>query len=116
MSAARLGTDRIVQPAGTGLPRLAGQTGCHSLELAGAERTSINDVLDRLSRITEKTPLRIPLPSWIAEAGTRVAGAFGLDLPVNVDQLQMLVEGNVISPGQTNALVTTLWIVYCVIR
>lgn len=78
-----------------------------TLELAGAERTSIDDVLDRLGRITEKTPLRIPLPSWLAHAGTRVAGAFGLDLPVNVDQLQMLLEGNVISPGQTNALVTT---------
>ena len=78
-----------------------------TLELAGAERTSMNDVIDRLSRITEKTPLRIPLPSWLAEAGTRVAGAFGVDLPVNVDQLQMLVEENVISPGETNALVTT---------
>jgi NADH dehydrogenase len=76
------------------------------LELAGAERTSMNDMIDRLSRLTEKTPLRIPLPSWLAEAGTRVAGAFGIDLPVNVDQLKMLVEENVISPGETNALVT----------
>jgi uncharacterized protein YbjT (DUF2867 family) len=78
-----------------------------TLELAGGERTSMNDLLDRLSGITEKTPLRIPLPSWLAEAGTRVAGAFGVDLPVNVDQLQMLVEENVIAAGQTNALVTT---------
>jgi len=78
-----------------------------TLELAGAERTSMNDLLDRLSRITEKTPLRIPLPSWLAEAGTRVAGALGVDLPVNVDQIRMLVEENVITPGQTNALVTT---------
>jgi uncharacterized protein YbjT (DUF2867 family) len=78
-----------------------------TLELAGAERTSMNDLLDRLSRITEKTPLRLPLPAWLAEAGTRVAGAVGLDLPVNVDQLQMLVEENVIAAGQTNALVTT---------
>src|SRR5687767_13144306 len=78
-----------------------------TLELAGAERTSINDVLDRLSRITEKTPLRIPLPSWLAEAGTRVAGALGVDLPFNVDQIRMLVEENVITPGQANALVTT---------
>jgi NADH dehydrogenase len=30
-----------------------------------------------------------------------------VDLPVNVDQLEMLVEQNVISPGETNALVTT---------
>jgi NADH dehydrogenase len=78
-----------------------------ALELAGIERTSMNDLLDRLSRITEKAPIRIPLPSWLAEAGTRVAGAFGVDLPVNVDQLEMLVEENVISPGETNALVTT---------
>jgi NADH dehydrogenase len=77
-----------------------------ALELAGAERTSMNDMIDRLSRITEKEPLRIPLPSWLAEAGTRVAEAFGIDLPVNVDQLKMLVEENVISAGETNALVT----------
>jgi NADH dehydrogenase len=36
-----------------------------------------------------------------------VAGAIGVDLPVNGDQVQMLVEENVIAPGQTNALVTT---------
>ena len=78
-----------------------------TLELAGAERTSMNDVIDRFSRITQKAPLRIPLPSWLAQAGTRVAGAMGIDLPVSADQVKMLLEENVITPGQANALVTT---------
>ena len=78
-----------------------------TLDLAGAERTSMNDMLDRLSRITQKTPLRLPLPSWIAEAGARAAGAVGIDLPFNTDQIKMLVEENVIPAGQENALVTT---------
>lgn len=86
-----------------GRPDLSRRT----LELAGAERTSMDDVLDRLGRITSKTPLRIPLPSWLAEAGARVAGALGLDLPVNVDQIRMLVEENIISVGEMNALTTT---------
>jgi NADH dehydrogenase len=78
-----------------------------TLELAGTERTSMNDIVDRMSRITERTPLRIPVPAWLAEAGTRVGGALGFDLPVTVDQIKMLLEENVITPGQMNALVTT---------
>ncbi|MGQ0713928.1 MAG: NAD-dependent epimerase/dehydratase family protein [Gemmatimonadaceae bacterium] len=78
-----------------------------TLELSGADRTSMHDVLDRLGVITGKTPVRIPLPSWLAEAGARVAGALGLELPVNVGQIQMLVEENVISVGELNALTTT---------
>lgn len=78
-----------------------------TLELAGAERTTMHDVLDRLGRIISKTPVRIPLPSWLAEVGARVAGALGIDLPVNVDQIRMLVEENIISVGEMNALTTT---------
>ena len=78
-----------------------------TLDLAGAERSSMNDMIDRMSRITQKTPVRLPLPSWMAEAGARAAGAVGIDLPFGVDQVKMLVEENVIPAGRENALVTT---------
>ena len=81
-----------------------------TLDLAGAERTSMNDMIDRMSRITQKTPLRLSLPSWLAKVGARAAGAIGIDLPFNVDQVKMLVEENVIPDGQANALVTTFHI------
>jgi NADH dehydrogenase len=74
------------------------------LDLAGGERTSMNDVLERLARITGRRPARIPLPAWLAETGARVADALGFDVPVSADQLRMLIEGNVLQPGQQNAL------------
>jgi uncharacterized protein YbjT (DUF2867 family) len=78
------------------------------LELAGAERTSMNDLLDRFEAMTNCHPLRIPLPSWLESAGTKIASKLGLELPFNADQITMVTEGNVIAEGRPNDLVETL--------
>ena len=77
---------------------LAGQV----LELAGTERTTTNDLVDRFAEITGTTPRRLPVPEWIAGAGAKAAEAIGIQLPIKADQITMLQEGNVIAG--TNAL------------
>jgi nucleoside-diphosphate-sugar epimerase len=81
------------------------------LELAGEEKTSVNDLLDRMSEITARAPTRIPIPSFIANAGVTIASLFGARLPINENQLTMLTEGNVIRTPGTNALTSVFHIV-----
>jgi NADH dehydrogenase len=85
-------------------PDLAGRT----LDIAGPEVTTTNDVVDRLQRITGKERIRIPVPNWLASAGSRLASAFGVDAPVGADQVTMLIEENVIQPNGVNALTEIL--------
>ncbi len=79
---------------------LSGRT----VELSGVERTSTNDLLHRLSEITGRNPARLPVPSPLASLATRIAGAMGVETPVNEAEIQMLLEGNVIEPQASNAL------------
>ena len=81
-----------------------------TLELAGAEQTTMNDLLDRFATITGKRPPRIPVPGFLATLGAKAAGMFGVDMPVDEGQITMLLEGNVLSDPTRNALVTTLGI------
>jgi len=74
------------------------------LELAGNERTCTNDVLDRFQEITGRSPARVPVPTLLANLGTKLAALAGIELPVNDSQITMLEEGNVIGAGQDNAL------------
>jgi NADH dehydrogenase len=76
------------------------------LELAGTERTTTNDLVDRFAQITGTSPRRLPIPEWLAGAGAKSAEALGVSLPIKADQITMLQEGNVIS-GQ-NALTEVL--------
>jgi len=75
-----------------------------ALDLAGLERTSQRDLVDRLARIIDRHPPRIPLPEFLASLGTRAAAAVGVQLPFNESQLTMLHEGNVVPPDSVNAL------------
>ena len=85
------------------LPELSGAT----LELAGGEKTSQNDLIQRLARITGRDVSRVPVPEMLANFGLRVASLAGIDVGFSDSQLQMLMEGNEISAGRDNALVTT---------
>ena len=74
------------------------------LELAGAERTSMNDLIERLSRLTNRAPTRLPIPGFLASLGARVADLVGISTPINESQLTMLREENVIERPGGNAL------------
>ena len=74
------------------------------LELAGSDRTSMNDLIERLSRLTNRAPARIPVPGFLASLGARVADLVGLSTPINESQLTMLREENVIERPGGNAL------------
>lgn len=90
---------------------LAGRT----LELAGPDVTTTNEVLDQLAVITGRNPSRLPIPAWLAQvgasanqaldgAGARLMRAAGLEVPLNPATLQMLLDGNVIPHAENNAL------------
>lgn len=74
------------------------------LDMAGPEVTDMNRLVDLLSEVTGKRPVRVPVPEWIAKSGAGAAEMVGIDLPVNSDQITMLTEENVIAPGRPNAL------------
>lgn len=75
------------------------------LEIAGEEKTSLTELVDRFSEITGRSPARLPIPSFVASAGVTIAGLLGAKLPVNESQLIMLSEGNVIRAPGANALI-----------
>lgn len=75
-----------------------------TLELAGEERTTINDLLDRLSEITGRDPGRVPIPNFLASAGVSMAAILGVKIPLTESQLTMLSEGNWIRTPGNNAL------------
>jgi NADH dehydrogenase len=78
------------------------------LEIAGADRTSMRDLLDRFGRLTGREPVGVPVPGALATFGVRLAAAVGVDLGVNESQLTMVAEGNVVRDPAGNALEAVL--------
>jgi nucleoside-diphosphate-sugar epimerase len=81
------------------------------LLLAGPEVTTTHDLLDRLARLTGRDPLRLPVPSALASLGAQAASLLGLRVPLDQNKVDMLMEGNVIPPGELNALTDLLGVV-----
>jgi nucleoside-diphosphate-sugar epimerase len=84
-----------------------GTLGKQTLEVAGPEQTTPNDVLDLLGDLTGRAPVRVRVPAGLAAAGLKVAAALGV-APVAEAQLTMLEEENIIRPGRENALTGVL--------
>lgn len=84
---------------------LSGQT----LEAAGAEITTMNDLLHRFAEITGRSPVRVPVPMPLAQLTTRFASSL-VPLPVDDNKLTMLQEKNVVrgvSAAPTLGVTTT---------
>jgi NADH dehydrogenase len=78
------------------------------LLLAGPETTTTHDLLDRLARLTGRDPVRIPVPAALASLGAQAASMLGLQVPIDHNKIDMLLEENVIRPGEVNALTEVL--------
>jgi NADH dehydrogenase len=74
----------------------------NTLEIAGEEVTTMHDLFSRLSTVTGRSPVRIPIPMPLASLATRLSDGL-IDLPVDDNKLAMLAEENVIE-GADNAL------------
>jgi uncharacterized protein YbjT (DUF2867 family) len=79
-----------------------------AFDVAGPERTSENQLIERLSKMTSRSPVRVPLPDFLARAGMRALGVVGIDVPFSDSQFAMLREGNVIADPEANALTRIL--------
>ena len=73
-------------------------------ELAGEEVTTSRDVLDAFERITGRSPIRVPIPEFLAGVTAKVAETAGMGTLINEAQFQMLIEHNVLTSPDDNAL------------
>jgi nucleoside-diphosphate-sugar epimerase len=63
------------------------------LNIAGEDVLTVNEVLELFGNITDREPVRVPLPSLLAKIGTSLAAALGVETPVSAATVQMLLEG-----------------------
>jgi NADH dehydrogenase len=75
-----------------------------TLDIAGLEETSQNDLIDRFSRITNREPAKVGVPEFLTSLGISLAEATGVPVPFHQSQLTMLREGNRIPADRPNAL------------
>lgn len=79
------------------------------LLLAGPEVTTTRDLVDRLARLTGQQPVAVGVPGALATLGARVASSLlGVKVPLTEDKVTMLREGNIIPPGEVNAVTDIL--------
>ena len=79
-----------------------------TLDVAGEELTSQNDLVQRISVLIDRRVPRVALPEMIASFGLRALDAIGVDTPLSAATIKMVAEGNRIRSDGTNALTSVL--------
>ncbi|HEX6132819.1 MAG TPA: NAD(P)H-binding protein [Longimicrobiales bacterium] len=74
------------------------------LRIAGSDVITVREVIDLFSDVTDRSPLRVPLPAFLARIGSTLAAAVGIDAPVSAATVRMLLEGNHLRDDQQNDL------------
>jgi hypothetical protein len=64
-------------------------------------------VIELLGKITQRSPVLVPVPEFLARMGTQALETVGIDFPVKEGQITMLKEGNVLPEGSVNGLTET---------
>ena len=64
---------------------------CCTLDIAGPDLTSQNDLTDKLRRLTNRSAPQAPLPELFASWGLRALDAIGINVPFTESQLRMLI-------------------------
>ena len=85
-------------------PDLSGRT----LEIAGPDVSTMNDLLDRLEALVGRKPRRVGVPGALASMSVQVASLIGFKLPLSEARLTMLEEENIVAPAGENALTSVL--------
>ena len=75
-----------------------------AVDVMGPDVTTMRDVIELLGKFTERSPVLVPVPEFLARMGTQALETVGIDFPVKEDQITMLQEGNVLPPGAVNGL------------
>lgn len=78
------------------------------LELAGADVTSLGDLLDRLERIVGRSPMHFPVPDSVLAAGMQLAASFGFEVSAGDNPLVALGGEDALPEGKPNALTDVL--------
>ncbi|MGH7449335.1 MAG: NAD(P)H-binding protein, partial [Longimicrobiales bacterium] len=79
-----------------------------TLEVAGPERITVDELIDDFAELTGRRPPRVPLPRAFARLGAELAVALGVETLIKPATITMLMEGNTIPPGHPNGLTDVL--------
>ena len=77
------------------------------VDVVGPDVTTMREVIELLGKITQRSPVLVPVPEFLAKMGTQALETAGIDFPVKEGQITMLQEGNVLPPGAVNGLTET---------
>jgi nucleoside-diphosphate-sugar epimerase len=75
-----------------------------TLDLAGPDETSLEDLLDRVERIVGRGPPRFPVPESVLSAGMQLAASFGFEVETTENPLLALSAEDALPEGSMNGL------------